>query len=128
MEQATKRIWVLCEVYMKSLVSPSFLKQKARQLKKEKSLSQGEALNEASRFLGFTNYKNYLNILESSRKAIDPIKAEQVISLLKEINSSFKMKLNILESLDSNTIQSICSKISFMNDEIRDHVQKSFLN
>ncbi len=50
----------------KPVVSPSFLKQKARQLKKEKSLSQHEALNEASKQLGYTNYKHYLNYLESS--------------------------------------------------------------
>lgn len=49
------------------LVAPQFLKQKARQLKKEKSLKQREALDQASMLFGFTNYQNYLNELETSR-------------------------------------------------------------
>jgi type II secretory pathway pseudopilin PulG len=56
----------------KSLVSPSFLKQKARQLKKEKSLSQSQALNEAAQHFGFSNYKNYLNVLEGNQKQSNP--------------------------------------------------------
>lgn len=40
---------------MKSLVLLSFLKQLARQLKKEKSLKSNQALNEAARELGYYN-------------------------------------------------------------------------
>ncbi|WP_374030013.1 hypothetical protein [Bdellovibrio bacteriovorus] len=50
------------------LVAPPFLKQKARQLKKEKSLKQRDALDLASMLFGFTNYQHYLNALEDSRK------------------------------------------------------------
>lgn len=53
---------------MQSLVLLSFLKQKARQLKAEKSLSLNQALNEVAMELGYTNYKNYLNLLEDKRK------------------------------------------------------------
>lgn len=51
-----------------SFVSPTFLSQRARQLKKEKSLSQHQAYDEAARELGYANYKNYLNILEANSK------------------------------------------------------------
>ena len=40
------------------LVSPSYLKQVARNLKKDQSLSQSAALNEAAKKLGYVNYKN----------------------------------------------------------------------
>lgn len=62
----------------KPLVSPSFLKQKARQLKKEKSLTQHQALEEASRILGFSNYRNYLNLLESNVPKPKPATEEQI--------------------------------------------------
>lgn len=62
----------------KPLVSPSFLKQKARQLKKEKSLTQHQALEEASKLLGFSNYRNYLNLLESSTPKPKPATEEQI--------------------------------------------------
>lgn len=48
-----------------SIALLSFLKQRARQLKKEKSLRSCQALDEAARELGYSNYKNYLNVLGS---------------------------------------------------------------
>lgn len=71
----------------RSFVSPSFLKQKARQLKKEKSLSQSQALDEAARQLGFSNYKNYLNISEANKKQSKP----PIAVLLKNISSEKDM-------------------------------------
>ncbi len=65
----------------KPLVSPSFLKQKARQLKKEKSISQHQALEEASKMLGFSNYRNYLNLLESNAPKPKPATEEQIEAL-----------------------------------------------
>ncbi len=67
----------------KSLVSPSFIKQKAKQLKREKSLSQSQALNEAVQLFGFSNYKNYLNILEDNCKQSKVL----INNLIKNISS-----------------------------------------
>lgn len=51
-----------------SPVTPSYLKQKAKQIKKERSIPQHEALDEASKLFGFTNYKNYLNSLKANSR------------------------------------------------------------
>lgn len=52
----------------KALVTPTFLKQKAKQLKKEKSISLHQALEETAVQYGFTNYKHFLNDWESNRQ------------------------------------------------------------
>lgn len=53
----------------KSIVPPTVLKQKARQQKKEKSISLHQALNELAIGHGFSNYKHYLNEWESKYQA-----------------------------------------------------------
>lgn len=125
----------------KSLVSPSFLKQKARQIKKEKSLSQNEALDEAAKSLGYSNYKNYLNALESNRKDIESSKDNLLKNIALERNETKKLELGIfyiqkfgkiihhlLEVLkyfkhSKDHVQSICESSSLKND-----IQASFLN
>ena len=80
----------------RSLVSPSFLKQKARQLKREKFLSQSQALDEAAQQFGFSNYKNYLNILESNQKQSKPPIEDILKNIFLENDMSKKMELAIL--------------------------------
>ncbi len=46
---------------MKSLVSPSYFKQQAKRLKKERSLTHAGSLDEYAKSCGFSNYRNYLN-------------------------------------------------------------------
>ena len=72
---------------MISTVSPSFLKQTARQLRKVKPLTQSQALDEAARQFGFSNYRNYLNALESNRNQSNP----SIEILLKNISSETDM-------------------------------------
>ena len=79
----------------KSLVSPSFLKQIARNLKKQKSLSQSQALDEASKHYGFSNYKNYLNTLEINRKQLASIKKVLLRTISLENNMSKKVELAV---------------------------------
>lgn len=129
----------------KPIVSPSFLKQKARQLKKSKSLTQSEALNEASQELGFSNYKNYLNALESSRPE-PPDPADFEMEIWEQMNGESskriaivdsllqKLKLPFGELLDSleqarhwKTRQSICEKYPELKEFIRLHIHMDSL-
>lgn len=139
----------ICEVYMKnkSLVAPSFLKQKARQIKREKSLSQHQALDEAAMQLGFSNYRNYLNLLEANvppqpklttgeQLAILHSQKEEVIrprwdATVSRIHN-FKMPYpELLESLkrsqhSEQLVQSICEQ-SPLKDFIELHVLQDLL-
>ncbi|PIT99089.1 MAG: hypothetical protein COT74_11610 [Bdellovibrionales bacterium CG10_big_fil_rev_8_21_14_0_10_45_34] len=119
----------------KPLVSPSFLKQKARQLKKEKSLSQHQALEEASKMLGFSNYRNYLNLLESNAPKPKPATKEQIEvlrldkedialkrahSLIAETKKSKTQLHELLKNLKAveksdADVQAICEKSTALN-------------
>lgn len=117
----------------KSLVSPSFLKQRARQLKREKSLSQNQALNEAARELGYSNYKNYLNILETNQRQImSPIelllkdistnddittKVDLAAAFIKNNLIPFNDLVYILKSFQHlETLKSVCEKANLKAD------------
>ncbi len=116
---------------MKSIFSPSFLKQKARQLKKEKSLTQNQALDEAAVELGYSNYKHYLNVLEAGRKRKEARfkyvslekdiikKTELAITFIKDFKIPFHEQLDILMLFQhSDDIQSLCEKLNLMKDDI----------
>lgn len=47
-------------------VSPRYLKQVAKKLKKSVGLSMSKALDEVSKNHGFSNYRHYLNVFESN--------------------------------------------------------------
>lgn len=53
---------------MKPIVLRSFLRQRARQLQREKSLSWHQSLDEAAQEFDHPNYKNYKNALEAYQK------------------------------------------------------------
>lgn len=125
----------------KSLVSPSFLKQKARQLKREKSLSQSQALDETAKLFGFSNYKNYLNILEDNSEQSGPSlegllkkiisekdiskKVALATSFIQTFEASFQDLLEVLKLFQhsENAVQSVCEK-----SKLKDDVNKSLLN
>ena len=124
---------------MDSIISPSFLKQKARQLKKEQSLRQSQALDEAAKFYGYTNYKNYRNVIlagnkrkESYFKSISSEndllkKAELALSFIQNYKIPFNEQLDILKLLErSEPVQSVCEKLNLMNDEIQACLLKDF--
>jgi hypothetical protein len=82
----------------KTFVSPSFFKQKSTQLQKEKSLTWHQALDEAARAFGFSNYKNYRNLSKVNRN--HPKFYREVI--LKNISSeNDKFKKNDQDSAES---------------------------
>lgn len=54
---------------MKTYVSPSFIKQLARQIGQSESIKLSFALDKAVRQYGYSNYRNYLNLLEEGREA-----------------------------------------------------------
>lgn len=125
---------------MKSIVSPSFLKQKARQLKKEKSLSQNQALNEAAKELGYSNYKHYLNMLETGRNHKElhlknissekdmSKKMELAILFIQSFKITFHEKLDILKLFQhSDVIQVLCEKLDFMKNDIQSCLLNDFL-
>jgi len=125
----------------KSLVSPSFLKQKARQIKREKSLSQSQSLDEAAKLQGFSNYKNYLNVLAASRKQSESSeeallksislekdiskKAALIISLIHKFKIAFQDFFAVLGQLQTSeeVVQSVCEKST-----LKDDIQAAFLN
>lgn len=129
---------------MKSLVSPSFIKQKARQIKKAKSLSQSDALNEAVKEYGFSNYKNYLNALEknrpipssdSSEKKLrfneifsekDSSKKEHLaVSFIHDFNPPFHELFEIINHFQysAEAVEQICQQSNLQNE-----IQKSLLD
>ncbi len=138
---------------MNHVVSPSFLKQKARQLKKEKGLSQSEALNEASKQLDYSNYKNYLNVLKANREQsenskevllrtissekIASKKVDLAVSFLQSSKIPFRDLLDILELFkhSKKSLNSVCEKSTlkaelqtylfndFLTDESKDEIQ-----
>ena len=125
---------------MTSLVSPSFIKQKARQLKKEKSISLHQAYDEAVAPYGFANYKNYLNALKAktnfplSRGDLlqniflekDVSKKEYLaVSFIHSFNPPFLEFLQIIEEFKASedVIQHLCSQSVLQND-----IQKSLLS
>lgn len=129
---------------MKSLVSPSFIKQKTRQIKKEKSLSQSDALNEAVKEYGFSNYKSYLNALEKNRTAPSADSSEKrlrfnaifsekdfsksehlAISFIHDFNPTFRELFEIINHFKfaAEGIEQVCQQSDLQNE-----VQKSLLN
>lgn len=72
----------------KPLITPTFLKQKARQLKKEKSISLHQALDETAVQYGFANYKHFLNEWESNQR---PESKSDIDALLKRVSSEKEM-------------------------------------
>lgn len=91
-----------------SIVSPTFIKQIARQLKKEKSLSQSQALNEAVRKYGFSNYRNYQKTLKDNLK-------HSLLDIIKQFHHS------------EENIQAVCEK-SNLKDEIQSFLLNDFLS
>jgi hypothetical protein len=79
-----------------SLVTPSFLKQKSKQIKKEKFISWSQALDEGAQYFGFANYKNYLNVLALNSKQPNQL----IEALLKRIYSEkdFTKKMELASS------------------------------
>lgn len=124
---------------MDPIISPSFLKQKARQLKKEQSLRQSQALDEAAKFLGYTNYKNYRNVLlagnkrkESHLKSISSEndllkKVELALSFIQNYKIPFNEQLDILKLFkQTEPVQSVCEKLNLMNNDIQSCLLKDF--
>lgn len=127
---------------MTSLVSPSFIKQKARQLKKEKSISLHQAYDEAVAPYGFANYKNYLNALKAKSQPNLPLSREDLfkniflekdvskkeylaVSFIHNFNPPFLEFLQIIEEFKTSgeVIQHLCSQSALQND-----IQKSLLS
>ncbi len=128
------------EVNMKSIISPSFLKQKARQLKKEKSINQHQALDEAAKLYGFSNYKHYLNVLEmvSKRKVAhfknisfekDLFKKiELTVNYIHNFKMPFHEQLEVIQLFhDPAAVQSLCEKLGLMKGEIEQFLFNDFL-
>lgn len=92
-----------------SIVSPTFLRQRARQLKKEKSLSQHQAYDKAARELGYASYKNYRNILATTPKDKEALlrniysekdlfkKVELAVAFIQNFKIPFHEQLDILK-------------------------------
>ena len=104
---------------MTSPISPSFLKQVARKLKKERSITQSMALDYAAKLHGFTNYKNYLNVLEEKKKNSSPSKDTLLKNIFSEIDIQKKESLAITYIHNFNPPFEILFKIvnEFKNSE-----------
>lgn len=88
---------------MVSIVRQSFLKQTAKKLKKDNNLNWHQALDEAARQFGFTNYKNYQNILDAIKKDTSHINEKFLRSLSAEKSISKKLALAI-QFIENNSI------------------------
>lgn len=134
-------------IYMKkTFVLLSFLKKRARQLKKDKSIKWCQAIDEAAKELGYANYKNYKNISYSDFKKykftreilLDKISRETNISKKLELaylfiqnhGTPFRDSLDILKQFQHSKemIQVVCENLNLMKDEIQCYLLQSFLS
>lgn len=129
---------------MKTPVSLTFLKKLAKKLKKEKSLRQHQALDEASKQLGHSNYRNYLNISKANRKQPESDKEvllkniysendmskklELAISFIQNYETSFQNLLGIVKLFQHSeeNLQFFCEKLNLKN-KIQSYLLKDFL-
>lgn len=115
---------------IRSVVSLSVLKQKAKQIKKAKSISLHQALNEAAKAFGFSNYKNYLNalkeqemILETKKRVNEQLmagqkrteifkKLESLVLVLQKLKEPFGQFVDELMKNDysDEEIQEVCGQ------------------
>lgn len=100
----------------KPFVSPSFLKQKARKLKRQKTISQAEALDEAAIELGYSNYKNYLNASKANQNS--PVQTEEalLLKISSEKQNAVTEKVDIYSSRISKLKQPTQELVSFLNE------------
>ena len=87
---------------MKILVSPSFIKQIARKIKKSRSLKHCHALDEAAKQYGFYNYKNYTNTLEFNNDQSHLLLAELLknISLEEDLSNKEHLATSFLDEFE----------------------------
>jgi hypothetical protein len=100
----------------KPFVSPSFLKQKARQLKRQKTISQAQALDEAAKELGYSNYKNYLNASKANQNR--PVHTEEalLLKLSSEKQTAVTAKVELFRSRISKLRQPTQELVRFLNE------------
>ncbi|WP_347358460.1 hypothetical protein [Bdellovibrio sp.] len=130
----------------KSLVTLPFLKQTAKKIKKERSLSHTQALNEAAIQFGYTNYQNYLNSIDqrppaprwATEEEMDKIyddrdrialeKANLLVPLINNFELPIDELLNDLEKvgLSKPEKRSICEKFA-IKEFLELHLLKYFL-
>lgn len=83
------------------VVSRSFIKQRAKQLKKEKGISLHEAYNEAVRPFDYANYKHFLNESESNHRQQAQSKIEALLRKLsseKEIARKLELAIPFVQN------------------------------
>jgi hypothetical protein len=119
---------------MTTLISPRFLKQVAKKLKKGLGISHHEALDGASKMYGYSNYRHYLNILENSMPAKKVVlknvskKIQVEIPFCENSQISFNEQLDILKLFqNSDDMQSTCSKWNLMKEEMQSALFNEFL-
>lgn len=122
---------------MATLISPTFLKQKAKKLRKSLGMSHHEALDEASKKYGFSNYRHYLNVLKESESATeekissedDKLKVIQFETPFEQsAQMTFHEQLNFLKVFQhSDDIQAQCEKWNLMKEEIQSALFNEFL-
>lgn len=129
-----------------SFVKQSVIKQKAKEIQKQKHISWHQALDEASVFYGFANYKNYLNCAKAERvkqiiaqeKIYYDLSADKQNKITKKLGQlskaikSFKLPMKDLvvtleKSQESKEVmRSICEK-AHLKEYIDLHLLKSSL-
>lgn len=122
---------------MTNLVSSKFLKQVAKKLKKGLDLTHHQALDEASKMYGFSNYRHYLNVLEESESLEEKnIPLKNTVSKKIEFEMPFEQssQMSFNEQLDflkvfqnSEDVQTQCEKWNLMKDEIKSALFNEFL-
>lgn len=121
-------------------VSPSFLKQEAKKLKKSLKISHHDALDEASRRFGFSNFRHYLNFSEKFHSTKELVlqefpsknniaqKIELEIPVVHNSQMSFSEQLETLKLYQhSDDFQSTCQKWELMKNEIQTSLFNEFL-
>lgn len=125
-------------------VSPSFLKQEAKKLKKKLGISTSESLDETAKKFGYQNYRHYLNVSEANlMKSISEKeslfksitlesnlsrKMDLAVDYIQKFKIPFKEQLDVLEFFQRSQeiLRTLCEKLT-LKDEVQKFIQNYFL-
>lgn len=125
---------------MITLVSPTFLKQESKKLRKSLGISHHKALDEISKKYGFFNYRHFLHVFEKFKVSKDadfgkaPLQTNTSQKICIEIPKFDNHEMSFDEQLDTlkffqeqEHVQAMCDKWGLMKEEIQTALFNEFL-
>lgn len=119
-----------CEVFMGHIPKRSYIYQKAKQIKRDKSISLTQAKNLAVRDFDFVNYQHYLNVLAEKKAQIISNKKTLLdkINLVKDIEKKAKLLNQCLANYSLTFEEFFLSAIQLSASEHFNSICKRFIS